>query len=225
MSLFSSPEKIAAADSAVYACVYKEDTLLYSDEAASSPLFVLPQSYYVLVLAKGEECSYVKYLEDYGGYKSVYGYVKTSELLFVGYTPLRPYLYKSFDVRYSLDNSSPDYSLSGITYTCRYYGYLLSGESLSAYVLINDSFGYIPLSSAISYEKNTDYLPYISLPAEKDTASSVSEVHDTEEAQQPSSEGDNKVLLIVIILSSLLLIAGVAAAALHRDKRRRFREE
>lgn len=225
LSALFSPMRAASAESEVYACVTGENTGFYSSKG-SSLLFILPQSYYVRVLAKGEEYSYVKYLDDYGGYKSVYGYCKTDELLFVDYVPLRPYLYHSFEAVYSLvgsDETSSDTGLSTITYTCRYYGYVNKDSSMLAYVYVNGSFGYIPLSLPVTYERNTDYLSSIA-PPEEEVPSGESQADKSElpSAEQTSPGNSGTVIMIICLCLGIILVGGVIAVTLKNDRKKRF---
>ena len=160
--LFPLSPRSAAAETNVYACATEDGTRFFSSPNEESALFLLPQSYYVKVLAKGNEYSYVQYLENVSCYQSVYGYCKTDELLFVDYLPLNPYLYYTYTVTYTTPSLSlPDSTLSSFSYPCVYYGaHPAQSDSLS-YVLINGKFGYLPSPEGFTYERNTDYVEYL----------------------------------------------------------------
>lgn len=163
--LYPSVRAPAEAESFSYACIRSENVYLYSEENDRSGLFLLPYTYYVKVLSTGAEYSYVEYLSDGPNTRKINGYCKTEELTFVDYIPERPYLYHTFDVTYYIEDPSSeegDGFLTSITVTCAYYGDYRVGSKLYCYVLREDTFGYIPKPSDLSYELSDEYDNHIS---------------------------------------------------------------
>lgn len=167
-ALLPAARPAAKAEEASYACIRSEDVYLYSEENDKSGLFILPYSYYVKVLSAGVRYAYVEYLSDGPNTRKLTGYCKTSDLTFVDYTPVRPYLYYTFDVTYYIEDASPilqdESFLSSITVTCAYYGEYRVGSKTYCYVLREDTFGYIPKPAEINYELNTEYEDHIEEP-------------------------------------------------------------
>lgn len=237
----AEPSLPVGAETAVYACAEKENVLFYEKPSEDSALFALPQSYYVKVLSKGATYSYVQYLETVSSFHSVFGYCKTEELLFVDYVPLNPYLYLTFPVSYSVDSPSEGFTsnLTSFSYPCVYYGeYTLGGTPLS-YVYLNGHFGYLPLSSPVVYEKNTDYLDYLSRLKALEEEKAAKEAKALEEQQalerereaaalnsktneeSPSSPFPTRLVLTIAVSAAGILLFVLLFFTLRSDKKRK----
>lgn len=225
ISPFPSKAKNTNAETSVYACIVNSDTYLYATQSEEDGIFILPQSYYVKVLSKGNSFCYVQYLENVADFKSVFGYCKTDELLFVDYTPLRPFLYLTFDVKYNIDSSSDMFSteniLTSFSYKCVYYGDYIVGSARYSYVLVNGAYGYIPQTQPVSYEMNTDYLSYIvSLDPPDADENPVGDTENTEDPNAQEKETDNRGI-IVICIAVLVIIAAAALVIILKPGRKK----
>lgn len=153
---------LAETSSENFACVGTENVYLYSSKNEKDGLFIIPQTYYVKIIEKGDDFCLVQYLIESSSTKAITGYCKTSELIFVDFTPSRPFLYYSYYLTYYLDgyqNTTPqNNNLSTYKVKCHYYGDYVIGSTTYHYVLVNGEFGYVPQTVTINYEKNTDYL-------------------------------------------------------------------
>lgn len=163
--------------------------------------FAVPYTYCVEVLSDDGEWFRVKYAEDYGIYRAVYGYVQKRDFELVSERPQTVYLYKPISVTFSQDAPSGNLPVIGdITVTAAFYGSYYSGAAGYSYVLCEDSFGYI-------VGANEDY-PLI-LPENTDTDNP---------AKQPASNG-GKIAAGVIL--GVLALAAVAVAMLSGKKGKR----
>ena len=196
--------KVRAEDNG-YACIRSENVYLYSEENDKSGLFILPYTYYVKVLSSGVKYSYVEYLSDGPNTRKINGYCKNSELTFVDYVPVRPYLYYTLDVTYYIEDASPsikdDDFLSTITITCAYYGEYRVGSKLYCYVLREGTFGYIPKPADLSYELNDEYDNHT--PDESDAPAGNFGDHET----MPPAQIASLVLLCILVpvIAALIL--------------------
>ena len=153
-----------------YAVAARNDVWLYSEENEESGLFLLPYTYYVRVLERGEEYSAVVYGEDAAPYRTVEGYCKTDLLTFVGFIPERPFLKLEVTLTYTVPGTSSEMgngTFDEIERTFHYYGTSYLGTQRYFYVLSDGVFDYIPAARDVNYELNTDYLTDVSAPAEE----------------------------------------------------------
>ncbi len=151
-----------AEESTRYAVADSRDVWFYAEANEESGLFVLPYTYYVVVLDEGAEFSRVRYLDDISPYKSVVGYCKTDSITFVDFVPERPFLRMEFTLTYSLPSlpavSMGNGSFESITKSFVYYGSSYLGTTRFHYVYADGVFDYIPAAEEVSYELNEDYL-------------------------------------------------------------------
>ena len=205
-SLCPYPKRVLA-DGNDYACILSSDAYFYT--APDNPLFLLPKTYYVKVLSYGTEYTKVEYLYDSDKVKKLVGYAKTSTLTFVDYTPNEPYLYKLFDLRYTM-GGSPDGSLGEIVITCAYYGDYIIGGKTYCYVLRRDDFGYVEKPVGFDYPENTEYASRH--PQEKsDTAT--------------PSDSSTSPTQIAILICLCLLVPVLAGLILRPPRRPPYEEE
>lgn len=122
-------------DSAVYIC---------REKSAESALFIIPQTYCVEILSEEDGWYRVKYAEDSGIYRAVYGWCREGEVTKTK-TPLKKlYLQRTVTVIYHTDSPSSFLpSLGDIELTAAYYGAYEAGGDIYSYVLCGDKFGYI----------------------------------------------------------------------------------
>ena len=130
--------------SVLYARAIVTDGYFFTQKDLSTSLFAVPYTYCVQVIREDGEWYYVKYAEDSGVYRAMYGYVLKKD-----FTPLyeRPdvvYLYKPITITYRADEGSSSLPVLGeITVEAAFYGTYYSGATAYSYVLCQGSFGYI----------------------------------------------------------------------------------
>ncbi len=193
-----------------YACILQADVFFYATPEESKGLFLLPESYYVKLIDYGAEYCKVAYLLDKDDFKSVIGYVKTTQLTFVPYIPKNPYFFHTFQLRYRIDGEGiADSSfLTEITADCTYYGDYKIGSKTYCYVLREEAFGYVPKPYDFPFVKNTEYEEYL---ASQENTSSDEEPPKTEPTSSPAQ---------VAILVALCLLVPVLAALILKPPRR-----
>ena len=213
-----SATKNAAADNlpetGSYACILSE-AFFYSSPDERRGLFLLPQTYFVRLIEYGEEYSKIEYLTNENNARQLTGYAKTQTLTFVNFTPTRPYLYYTFDVRYRIDgsDSEKDDLLTEITFTCAYYGDYKIGSETYCYVLRGNEFGYVPKPASLSYEENTEYQDHLAAVSKNSSAAET----ETARASSPAQ--------IAILIALCLLIPVLAALVLKPPKRPPYEQE
>lgn len=195
----------AQAPTEEYACILEDGTYFYASQTESHGLFLLPKTYFVKVVERGEDFCRVEYLSDSETTKKLRGFVKTHLLTFVDFVPYMPYLYHAFDVRYVVDNSPTDSSfLSSITIRCAYYGDYTVGTKTYCYVLRDDTFGYVPKPIDFYYPENTEYADYL---AQQNTTT------------QPPAQSEMPPAQIAVLIALCLLVPTLAAIILKPPKR------
>ena len=188
----------AAAEGGQYAVAVGE-VWFYTSADESAKLFVLPETYYVRILDSGGEYCTVEYQADDAPYKKILGYCRTDALTFVDFTPMRPYLRKQITVTYTLPEAGDLGTGEFTSYerTFVYYGDRYEEGQLYLYVLLGDTFGYIPADAPPEYERNTDYLEDVS-----------------GEVQEPPAAGDDSVTALQIAVIVLACVAAIAVAVI-----------
>lgn len=215
LSMLSTPFKIAGnaatPNSGEYACVLQENAFFYSAPDERRGLFLLPATYYVKLLDYGEEYCRIEYLYDGENIKKLIGYAKTSALTFVEYTPVQPYFYYVFDVRYRIeeDGLTDSTFLNEITLTCAYYGDYKIGSETYCYVLRGGTLGYVPKPTNLTVPKNNEYEEWLA----KQTPQS-SQTDTPTQAQEESSPAQ-----IAILIALCLLVPTLAALILKPPRR------
>lgn len=201
LALPAASVSVHADDGKRYAVAETEDVWFYAAEDENARLFLLPCTYYVRVIEEGETFSTVEYLTDDAPYKKLLGYCRTDSLLFVDFTPVRPYLRKQVTLTYSLPDTGglADDTLSEMERTFVYYGERTENGQLYYYVYDGETFGYVPADEPISYERNDDYLTALSGSGETD----------------PAPDGDgSSVNVAQIVVICILCAAAIAVAVL-----------
>lgn len=130
------------------------EVYFYSAKNEESSLFIIPQTYCVEILGTDSGWYYVKYAEDDGLYRALYGYCRMQDVVPID-TPLENlYLRMTVTVTYTTDspnNMIPP--LENIEIPSAYYGAFTVGTTSCSYVLCGENFGYIP-GSVINYPLN-----------------------------------------------------------------------
>lgn len=210
---FYQPVYTADADSYLFfARAETRYAYFYSSKNPSSALFTIPYTYCVQVLSEDGEWYYVKYADDYGYYRAVYGYCLKETLTVVSGVPSPVYLYKEVQVTYNADASDSSLPvLSELTVTAAFYGTFYSGPTAYSYVLCNGSYGYIEGA-------NDDYelVDYQATETDSDSDGDSGAVDD---GGSESSGGDGKIVAGVILV---LLAAGTVVVLLLTGSRRKF---
>ena len=213
--LFPSPvlcvraEEAASPAAEVYAVAARNDVWLYTEENEESGLFLLPYTYYVRVVERGEPFSAVVYGTDEAPYRAVKGYCKTALLTFVGFVPKRPFLKLEVTVTYTVPGTSSEMgngTFDEIERSFHYYGTSYLGTQRYFYVLSDGVFDYIPAARDVNYELNTDYLTDVSGPAEEPPAE--------EEATSSALSG----IEIAALILGILAVAAIAFFVLRGRK-------
>lgn len=159
--LVRPPLFTAEAEELRYAVAPDSNVWFYASESEEEKLFLLPETYYVRVLAQGEEYTAVEYLVNEPPYRKLVGYCRTQALKFVGFLPERPYLKKLLSVSYTLPDAGGGIDgnpFGSIEKTFVYYGYRYENGQLYLYVYDGQSFGYIPADERPAFERNDDWL-------------------------------------------------------------------
>ncbi len=204
------PVRVAVAETtSSYACVLGDETYFYSDKTERKGLFTLPKSYFVKVLEVATDYCKVEYGENAADSQTLTGYCKTAELTFVDYTPTKPYLYKTFEVTYTLDGATGAPFLTQITKSCAYYGDYKIGSETYCYVLQDGAFGYLPRPDSFSYPENGEYYEHL-----QDQTTSAPSGENKESSKSSSSPVQTTILILLCLLVPLL------AAILLRSPRR-----
>lgn len=132
-----------AAKSYAYVDLGKE-VYFFSEKKTDSALFIIPQTYCVEILGKDNGWYYVKYAEDNGVYRALYGYCKSDEVVPIDEPLENLYLHTTVTVVYHTDGAVgllP--ALGDLEFTAAYYGAYSVGKTSCSYVLCGEYFGYI----------------------------------------------------------------------------------
>ncbi len=188
-----------------YARATSREAYFCTSADLATGIFAVPYTYCVEILSEDGDWYRVKYAEDYGIYRAVYGYVQKSDFEVLSEAPQTVYLYKSVSVTFSQDAPAGNLPvIDDITVTAAFYGSYYSGAAGYSYVLCDDSFGYI-------VGANEDY-PLI-LP-EDDAA-------DTEDDAQPN----NSVTVVAAVVIGALALLALALLVLSGKKRPKHTHE
>lgn len=151
----AAPQRTASAETTeeTYAVAERDGIWFYSEPLSEKGLFILPESYYVRVLSMGDPFCEVQYLNKTG-------YCKRSDLLFVDFVPVRPFLNYEYTLSYTMENGSfiGSGALSSVERSVTFYGTFLHGTETYYYVYADGIYDYVPKTQEIIYEHNTDYL-------------------------------------------------------------------
>ena len=169
----------------VYVCSKPDDAFA---------MFTVPHTYCVEILGEEGDWYRVKYAEDYGIYRAVYGYCQKGQLTVLYERPQTVYLYKPITVTYSTNLPSTNLPVLGeITVTAAYYGAFYQGPAAYSYVLCEGTFGYIQGA-------NDDY------PLIYDTPDTPAEEENTNKNEQYDLGLIVGVFLVIFAAVALLLL-------------------
>lgn len=191
LTVIFSPFRAIRTEAAAYkyARADQKDVYFCERKDLKYALFTIPYTYCVEILSNDGEWYYVKYAEDNGMYRALYGYCLHAGLTPVNEPPENIYLNMPVTVTFKVEDSVGSLPVLGeLNVTAAFYGTYYSGASAYAYVLYDGDFGYV-------YGAHDDY-PLNVIPDDQPTTP----------APEPES-GDNKLIIG-------LALAGVAAAAL-----------
>lgn len=190
-SAFPPTLRAGADDEQTYAMAAGKNAYFFTQKDISTSLFAVPYTYCVRIIRDDGDWYYVSYAEDYGAYKTLYGYCLKEDFTVLDGAPAVTYLYKTISVTYKADETSPNLPvLNELTVDAAFYGTYYAGATAYSYVLCQGSFGYI--SGA-----NDDY-PLNLTETEADAT----------DAEEETSESSVSAELI----TALILIALAAAA-------------
>lgn len=134
----------ASSSSAAYARAMVNDGYFFTQKDLSTSIFAVPYTYCVQLIRDDGEWYYVKYAEDTGVYRALYGYVRREDFKLLSEKPEVTYLYKPVTVTYRADDGSSSLPVLGeISVEAAFYGNFYSGATAYSYVLCQGTFGYI----------------------------------------------------------------------------------
>lgn len=177
-----------------YARADAKDIYFCKEKDLNTALFTIPYTYCVQVLSSDGEWNYVKYAEDSGLYKALYGYCLSEGLTAVDKPPENIYLNMPVTVTYKTETIGGSLPVLGeLNVTAAYYGAYYSGASAYSYVLYENSFGYV-------HGANDDY--------------PLNEIPDNKPADEPTaapekSNPNTKVIVGVVIAAFAVLALAV----------------
>jgi hypothetical protein len=138
-----------------YAMANSRASYFFTGRDLSSSLFCVPYTYCVQLLRDDGEWYYVKYAEDNGVYRALYGYCRSSDFTLLNTKPETTFLNKTIVVTYKADDTSLNLPvLNELSVEAAFYGTYYSGATAYSYVLCEGSFGYITGAND-DYQLNT----------------------------------------------------------------------
>lgn len=139
-----------------YAYVELGSTVYFYDENdRDKTLFAIPQTYCVEILDEQGDWYHVKYAEDNGVYRALYGYCLKSDVITTNDAPENIYLNMTISVIYRTDSVNGLLNgLEEIEVKAAYYGAYTVGGVEYSYVFANGKLGYVKYSVDNKYPKN-----------------------------------------------------------------------
>lgn len=157
LPLFAQPQPLSArAATTRYAVAPTTEVWFYSAPDEASGTFLLPKSYYVVLLEEGEEFTSVEY-GDGVNVPRIAGYVKNGSVTSVNFIPARPFLEKKVTLTYTLSGALAD-EFDSFEKSFSFLGSTFRGTARYWYVYADGKFGYVAADSEPEYELNVDYL-------------------------------------------------------------------
>lgn len=200
--IFPTVANVAAhAESPSYAYVdLGKEVYFFAQKNEDSALFIIPQTYCVEILGREGVWYRVKYAEDNGIYRALYGYCLASDVTATDKPLENLYLHTTVTVVYKPDGAAGTLPAPGnIEIQAAYYGAYTIGKTDCSYVLCGENFGYIA-GSVENYPLNT--LPVV------DTVA-------------PAEQNSSDVTLITAIVISVVAV-GAIAVLYFSGKRAKF---
>lgn len=115
-----------------------------SEKNEDTALFAIPETYCVQILSEEGSWYYVKYAEDNGVYRAVYGYCLKSDLVTCSAPLENEYLHITLKVVYRAESGNSLFPPLEVEMTAAYYGEYTLGKTSLSYVYCGEKFGYIP---------------------------------------------------------------------------------
>ncbi len=144
-AVFPAGLSASAEPSTRYAYVDKGAKAYFcSEKNEDSALFSIPETYCVQIISEDGNWYYVKYAEDNGVYRAIYGYCLKSELVSTPVPLENEYLHTTIKITYKADSGSNLFPPLEIEMTAAYYGEYTLGKTSLSYVYCGDKFGYVP---------------------------------------------------------------------------------
>jgi hypothetical protein len=196
-----------------YAMANSRASYFFSGRDLSSSLFCVPYTYCVQLLRDDGEWYYVKYAEDNGVYRSLYGYCRAADFTLLDAKPETTFLSKIIVVTYKADDTSLNLPvLNELSVEAAFYGTYYSGATAYSYVLCQGSFGYITGAND-DYELNTTIINSSqnngsngsSDGSSQDTSNSSSET-PTDSSNNASSSGLSTPILTALVITALAVL-------------------
>lgn len=134
------------ADAQTYGYAYADlgsTAYFCSEKSEGSALFAIPQTYCVQILGEEDGWYYVKYAEDSGAYRAVYGYCLKNDVVKINEPLENTYLNYTLKVTYKPDTNTGFLPPLEIELTAAYYGAYTLGQTSLSYVYCGEKFGYI----------------------------------------------------------------------------------
>ena len=199
--LQSSSFVIANADQQEYCRVITDNVMLYADQQAQSPLFILPKSYFCKVLSKNDQMVQVECYGN-GNTPAVDGYLKADLVIEYDQVPTDPFLtfYLTTTTHTTLYSDADCTQKIQVVFADRqlnYYGSYLNdwGERLF-FVHYNNKYGYV---------KEVDVAPF-TLPLHP-----LPIIPENTQATQQDGQNSNATALIRTAIIICVSVAGFLA--------------
>ena len=187
-----------------YARAAVRNAYFFTEKNAASSIFAVPYTYCVEVLRDDGDWYYVRYANDAGIYKALYGYCRKQDFTPESGVPEVTFLYKTVTVNFTATNNNPSLPVLGeIALEAAYYGTYYSGATVYSYVYCQGSFGYITGA-------NDDYP--LNTPTTKPDDSS-----GNTDGETPTSSGWNAGLTAFAVIA--VLTAAVVVIVLFTTRR------
>ena len=169
LNFYILPQHSANADNGYkYAYVDIDSTVyFYANKNSDDALFEIPHTYCLEILGQEDGWLKVKYAEDDGVFRALYGYSRQDGLILSNEEPGQKYLREIITVTYRTDEvGNMLEGLPPMEFEAAYYGALTAGSRRCSYVYCNGYFGYItgaienyplnPLPSAPTFSPSED---------------------------------------------------------------------
>ncbi|MBE7061990.1 MAG: hypothetical protein E7382_05590 [Clostridiales bacterium] len=203
---YSSPDKKVFAEQSEYVRIINEQTPFYKNVSDSSPLFMLPYTYYVKVLGEKDGFYHVECFVS-PSTPAIDGFVPDGLLFTDGLAVINPYPNLTVTSSTTAVLYSDQALTSSIQYifadrSMRYYGSLTTEDGILYYVGYNGKLGYVKESSIypFSIPNHPNELTFITpeLPSEDEHTSQI-------------EQSGEKAFSLKVIIIGCLMFAGIVA--------------
>lgn len=165
LAILIAPTHLVSASAITYARVLKDGAYLYADQTFKTPVFEVPNSYYVKVESANGQAVRVSYNVT-GDSPVIFGYMKSEDLTATDHIPTNPFAV----IKVSLDVSDvlfADYNQKSPLFNVNqneilvYYGKITVNDKKLCYVYYGAKLGYVDESSLnpFTVPPNSDPLP------------------------------------------------------------------